>query len=498
MPKADTFVLMMFLALVNCCRSHAEGPCSALSDNVICVIPQLYNPPGVGGVVGLTLANPAHRAHFGMDSARAIAALTALTGTVGTQSTALRLASPASGIIFAFDKNLAVVKRSTESYGPILGERAETIGRHRLFIAGTYQYFPFSTLDGINLKGLPSVFTHVDNQNPDGTHRNPSDSPSPGDPGPEREYVVNVSRYDLKIHQITFYATYGLTNRVDLSIAIPILNVRLGASSNATIVRTPDPIVQGPALEQAYIASPNTIPGILYPGTGPTTDCALTLTCSGYFHYFDPNNPATSLTANFSNTKTASGIGDVVFRVKGTVFEGERVAVAVGTDVRVPSGDEKNLLGAGAAGVKPFVAASYQTRISPHLNLGYEFNGRSILAGDLILGTKSGLPDQFFYSGGIDAAVNRNLTLAVDLLGQRLFDAPELVKGPFVDVLGAAHPDVPQTSTTRHSFNMNDLAVGAKYNLHGNVLLTGNVQFKLDNGGLRAKVVPLWGISYTF
>jgi hypothetical protein len=40
-------------------------------------------------------------------------------------------------------------------------------------------------------------------------------------------------------------------------------------------------------------------------------------------------------------------------------------------------------------------------------------------------------------------------------------------------------------------------AAGGKYSPHGN-LLTGNVQFKLDDGGLRAKVVPLVGISYTF
>jgi hypothetical protein len=256
--------------------------------------------------------------------------------------------------------------------------------------------------------------------------------------------------------------------------------------------------MQGPALEQAYIVSPTTPPGILYPGTGPTQGCAATFSCSGYFHYFDPNNPANSLTASFANAKTASGIGDVVFRVKGTVIEGERIAVALGTDVRVPSVDEKNFLGAGATGVKPFVAASYQTRISPHVNLGYELNGRSILAGDLTLGTKNGLPDQFFYSGGVDASLSKKLTMAVDLLGQRLFDAPEMVRGPFVDVLGAAHPDVPQTSITHHSFSINDLAVGAKYSLHGNLLLTGNVQFKLDDGGLRAKVVPLVGVSYTF
>lgn len=497
MSKVATFAVAMSLALMNCTRSYAQSPCSGISDKLICVIPQLYNPPGEGGVVGLTLANPAHRAHFGMDSQADIAALTALTGTVGSQSTALRLASPASGIIFAFDKRLAVVKRSTESYGPILGERAETIGRHRFFIAGTYQYFPFSTLDGIDLKRIPSVFTHGDTVNPDGTHRNPGiDPPSPGDPVPEREYVRNVSRIDLKIHQVTFYATYGLTNRIDVSVAVPILNVRLGASSQATIVRAPDTIQ--PISSQAYQMDPTSLLGRLYAGTGPTTDCAMTLTCSGYFHYFDVANPATSVNATFSNFNSATGIGDVEFRVKGTVYQGERVAIALGTDVRAPSGDEKNFLGSGAAGFKPFVVASYQSRISPHVNLGYEFNGRSILAGDLRLGTKGGLPDQFFYSGGVDAAVGRTLTLAIDILGERVFDAPEMVKGPFLDVLGTAHPDVPQTRTTRRSFNMNDLAAGAKYNLHGNLLLTGNVQFKLDNGGLRAKIVPLIGISYTF
>lgn len=98
----------------------------------------------------------------------------------------------------------------------------------------------------------------------------------------------------------------------------------------------------------------------------------------------------------------------------------------------------------------------------------------------------------------LDAEVARKLTVATDLLGQRLCSAPVLLKGPFVDVLGTAHTDIPQVSSTHRSFNMNDLAVGAKNGLHGNLLLTGNVQFKLDDGGLRAKVVPLIGISYTF
>jgi hypothetical protein len=440
----------------------------------------------------VNLPNAAHHAHFDNDFQTNAAAL---SSSVGTELTSLRLASPTSGITFVFENG--VMKRSTESYGPILGERAETIGRHRIFLAGTYQYFPFSTLDGIDLKNVPAVYNHSDSLNPNGTKRLPTDPMSPGDPGVELEYIRTTDRIDLKVHQFTFYATYGLTNRSNVSVAVPILNVRLGISSDATIVRMPDPIVQGLPLQQAYIASPNTFPGNLYPSTGPLEGCAPTLTCSGYFHYFDPANPATSLTHNFSNAKTASGIGDVVFRAKGTVFKHERTAVALGADVRVPTGDENNFLGTGAAGVKPFLSASYHSRISPHADLGYEFNGSSILAGPSI-GTKGRLPDQLFYSAGVDAGVTRKLTLAVDLLGQRFYGAPGVRQGAWEDVLKVSHPDVAQTIPIHRSFNTDDLALGGKYSPFGNWLVTGNVQIKLDNGGLRAKVVPLVGLSYTF
>jgi hypothetical protein len=483
-----TFVVTLLLVGVPPRHVIAQGLCSAPSKNLICVIPQLYNPAG-----GVNLPNQAHRAHFDSDFEQDAAGLSA---SLGTELSALRLASPTSGITFVFENG--VMRRTTESYGPILGERAETIGRHRIFLAGTYQYFPFSTLDGIDLKNLPAVYKHSDSLNPNGTHRNPTDPKSLGDPPVELEYVNTTNRVDLKVHQFTFYATYGLTNRIDLSIAIPILDVRLGISSQATIVRTPDPIVQGPALEQAYIMSPTTLPGILYPSTGPMEGCQTTLSCTGYFHYFDPKNPATSLTAPFSNAKTASGIGDVVFRAKGTIFKHERTAVALGADVRVPTGDEKNFLGTGAAGVKPFLSASYHSRVSPHANIGYEFNGTSILAGNPINGSTGRLPDQLFYSAGVDTGVTRKLTLAADLLGERFYHAPGLTRGAFVDVLGVSHPDVPQTQLIYRSFNTDDLALGAKYSPFGNWLVTGNVQIKLDNGGLRAKVVPLVGLSYTF
>ena len=95
MSKVTTFSAAVFLVLSHSLHSQAQAPCSGLSDKLICVIPQLYNPPGVGGVVGLTLPNAAHRAHIGGDSKEDIAALTALAGNVASEATALRLASPA-------------------------------------------------------------------------------------------------------------------------------------------------------------------------------------------------------------------------------------------------------------------------------------------------------------------------------------------------------------------------------------------------------------------
>src|SRR5215469_17153967 len=57
----------------------------------------------------------------------------------GTQIAQLPLATPASGFLFTFDKATGVYMASQESFGPLVAERAETIGRHTAYLAFTYQ-----------------------------------------------------------------------------------------------------------------------------------------------------------------------------------------------------------------------------------------------------------------------------------------------------------------------------------------------------------------------
>lgn len=84
-------------------------------------------------------------------------------------------------------------------------------------------------------------------------------------------------------------------------------------------------------------------------------------------------------------------------------------------DVRFPTGDAPNHLGSGAYGYKPFAIFSYRARISPHALIGYEWNTTSILAGDVVQGTKGSIPNDFVYAVGADAWVTKWLTGAFDV-----------------------------------------------------------------------------------
>lgn len=448
-------VMMLAVSALAQIQPVADVCNPALQGSMICAMPQVY------GQKGLLLENPRHSAHFvsaSLTEQGGSPGLAPIAVAVGTELSLQNFASPASGVIFSLDRSLGVVTRSSESYGPIWSERAETIGRHRIYFAGTYQYYGFSTLDDFDLKKIPAVYAHAE-------------FPIAGQiPEFEKDFITTLNRIDLKVHQFTLYSTFGLTNRIDVSVSVPILDVRLGVTSQAHIVRIAP-------------ADPNGL------GAEPIT---------GEYHYFNAADPVGSVDKTFTSFQTSSGIGDVTFRVKGTVLKRERAGVALGLDVRTPTGDERNFLGAGAPGVKPFLAASYRARVSPHANIGFQWNGSSILAGSVASNTEGKLPNQLFYSAGIDAGVTKRLTAAVDFVGQRLSSAVRLRQTTFVDPFGTAYPNVPQTALVKEAYTLADLALGAKYSPFGNLLLTGNVLLRLNKAGLRATAVPLVGISYTF
>jgi hypothetical protein len=457
-------LLVAFVCVSSGLVAAQQGCFQAAKQNKLgCTLPNLYTasqfPPGVLPIY----QNGQQATDNGFDYPRT---QTPLTAALATELTTLPLTAPGSGFVYQYDAATGGELRSTQSLGPILAERGDTIGRHKVFVAFAYQYFKFSSQDGVSTRALHNVFQHT------------ADSPPAAE---DSDLVTTKEATDLKIHQFTGFVTFGLTDRIDVSAVIPFLNVRLGAYSTATIQ--------------------NIAPRVAHSFCQTGTPC---------------------LTTSFFKFSWGSGIGDLVFRLKARVWNGEHTKLAVGTDVRVPTGDQWSFRGSGTYGVRPFAALSYRkSRFAPHANLGFEINGDSVLAGDLTTGTTAHLPNELTYSLGADIGVTSRFTLAADWLGERIFNGFNVrqsscsenyppATGLVATCLPSSSPGTclvngqqqpctfPQTIGFRSSYMMNDISAGAKISPFKNLLITANAIIKLDDPGLRTRVVPLVGIGYTF
>src|SRR5512142_1246855 len=131
-------------------------------DRLAFLIPTLYGPQGLFVESEARLPDGGtHSAHF---NSAFQAEFTQFNVSLASQLAAIPLPSPASGFTYTFDSSLGVFQRSTESFGPILAERAETIGKRKFTFGVSYQYFKFDTIEGVKLDAIPAVFTHDDSQ----------------------------------------------------------------------------------------------------------------------------------------------------------------------------------------------------------------------------------------------------------------------------------------------------------------------------------------------
>jgi hypothetical protein len=511
-------VLASFLFSLGCANAFAQGPCSVQSSKLACVLPLEY---GTGGAFNHVLADfGGHPFHYESDFATTLKPLTA---DIGRQANLLPLASPSSGVVLVYDPTLKTLVTSTDSLGPILGERAETVGRHRLFIGMSYQFFDFYKLDGVNLSNFPTVLTHTNDSRNNATPTMPITCSISGANNLNgcafvRDRIDTANTISLKENQYTTYITFGLTQRIDISMVLPIENVRMSLSSQDTIV---------PGTNGFYAVTP---------GSPDSTIANQNLTNTNgapYFFHLFKNCPNTSPTSGFAGLapaclqhtfpdypftgsgskpfNSASGIGDIVARVKWNAWEGERAGFAAGMDVRFASGDALNYLGSGSYGFRPFAVFSYRARVAPHLLVAYEWNTDSIAAGDLTTGTKGSVPNDFVYIAGADAWFTKWLTGAFDIVGQRIFgtETVSVTQQQFLANCGActANPSpatvtLPSLATSPNSsYNITNASMGIKvrpFAKASRLVFTANVLVRLDDGGLRSKASPLAGVGYTF
>ncbi|MGB9145883.1 MAG: hypothetical protein WCC14_08690 [Acidobacteriaceae bacterium] len=378
-------------------------------------------------------------------AAAALKAVTAFNTAFATQVTQLPLASASAGTVVLYK---AGVPETFSNLGPILTDRAQTVGKHELFLGSAATQFVFTDIDGISLGKVPFTYEATATDKTTGAVLS-------------NTYTTEETNIHFTVDLLINVATFGLTNRIDVSAIVPYERVSIGA---------------GTFDSKAYILNDNNV------------------------LVFGPYSVPSSYTPG-----TAHGIGDVVFNGKGQLWHGERAALAAAINVRTPTGDDQNYLGSGAWGFNPYVVYSYLSKVSPHAKIGYQWNTSTELNNPtLTSGGNQALPGGVQYDVGADWAALKRVTLAGDLLGSQYVNSVKLTNTTTPLPTPATNPptppsiELPTIATETSTYSISDLSAGLKWNPYSNLILTGNVLFQLNNDGLRSRPTPLVGISVKF
>jgi hypothetical protein len=241
------------------------------------------------------------------DAARDEAAAAATGDTIARflllELATLPTISSSTGFVYRMDRDLGgTVVRSSESFGPAFVDRSLTNGVLRVALGAAFQETRFDRIDGRSLTDGTLVATAARLT------------------GQSEPFDVETVTIRLRTRALTMSANVGVSDRVDISAALPLVSLRLSGERVDTL------------------------------------------------------RGATGLQATAS--VDASGVGDLVLRAKYNALRSGGTGLSVGVEARLPTGAEENLLGSGELSVKPrLIGSGEYAHVSVHSELGYSVGG---------------------------------------------------------------------------------------------------------------------------
>jgi hypothetical protein len=182
-----------------------------------------------------------------------------------------------------------------------------------------------------------------------------------------------------------------------------------------------------------------------------------------------------------SATARAIGLADIVARTKYTLYDEDGQGLAAAVDVRLPTGRQADLLGAGSTSVKLGAIGSLeQGRTAAHVNAGV---------------TVGGLAREIDYGAALGFAATSRTTVTTEVLGRWIENGGQLVS------VTAPHPTLQGVDTIRLSIDNSSITTmtivpGVKWNVSSTWVLAANVAVPLTHRGLTTTVTPFVGLDY--
>jgi hypothetical protein len=181
-----------------------------------------------------------------------------------------------------------------------------------------------------------------------------------------------------------------------------------------------------------------------------------------------------------SGEVTATGIGDVAVRAKYQALRVGSSGIGIAADLRLPTGREEDLLGAGSTTLRLLGIASYEHgAFAAHAN------------GSVGLG---GAGEGWGAAGAVSLAAGPRVTISGELMIDRL----EHLRGLEPQI--SAHPSIAGVETTRLAARSTAgtralMVAGLKWNVHGPWLMGAQVFWPLTDRGLTAGASPVLALE---
>jgi hypothetical protein len=214
------------------------------------------------------------------------------------------LTTSSGGFNYRFNPSLGTLERVTHGFGPFFVDRATTAGARQASVSATYRFAQYTTLDSHDLRDGSFVTSSTRFR----------DEATP--------YDIETLKLNIKTSTATLFANYGITNGIDVGIAVPIVQLSLTGERVNTYRGTPQVQARG---RGDYL-----------------------------------------------------GIADIPIRAKVRLGRASDWNLATNLEVRLPTGDPEILNGSGRyAFTGAFIASAGDGPLESHVNAGVTVGGAS-------------------------------------------------------------------------------------------------------------------------
>ena len=375
----------------------------------VLAVPRYAQSQSLVGQLGILLTEQRATPALIPDLAAATATATTVAGLFSVELSTLPLSSSSGGFVYRLDPTLGVVSRASDAFGPFFTERVLQNSRGQSSLGISFQFSEFATLQGADLQ----------------TGTFPTNAARRV--GETQPFSIDSLELELNSRSAVIFASYGITDRLSLSGAVPIARVHFRGERHRTI------------------------------------------------------NGVTTLQS--SQAGSAVGLADIAIQGRYLVAGSPLRGVAVGGDLRLPTGDQEDLLGSGDYGGRTLVIGSWEEgALAVHANGGIGFGGAS---------------REYFWSGAATVAALPRVTIVGEVMGRRLSEL-SLVRDVY-----QPHPLMPGVDSMRwlpveRGVHSAFFASGAKWNVASSWLVNASILIRVTDAGLRARVTPAISIDYSF